>query len=62
MLVPGKPVAIMIYNHSEFMQLPWETIIKQFRISNNGKSYKKLEDYSKSFFDFSYGPNKWFIL
>jgi hypothetical protein len=52
MLVPGKPVALMVYNHSEFMQLPWETIVKEYRIHNNGNSFSKLADYSNDFFSF----------
>ena len=56
MLIPGQPVALMIYNYSEFMQLPWETIVKKFRIYNGEKRYNKLEDYSNKFFEFLEDP------
>jgi hypothetical protein len=47
-----KPVGIMIYNNGDFMETPWEIIIKQYRSELSEKSFSKLEDYKKDFIDF----------
>ena len=43
------PVGIMIYNGGEFMGVPWETIIKKYRLSIGKKSKPKVRDYLKDF-------------
>ena len=54
MLSKYEPVGIMIYNNAEFMGVPWETLIKEYR-ENLGKTCKeKLEEYADSFFEFLY--------
>jgi len=52
MLSKYEPIGIMIYNNAEFMGVPWEVIIKEYRsfISTNSKDY--IEDYANDFFDF----------
>ncbi|MDB9822859.1 hypothetical protein OAC89_04085, partial [Deltaproteobacteria bacterium] len=37
------PVGIMIYGNSNFMGIPWETIIKIFRKKLNDKNISTLE-------------------
>lgn len=47
-----SPVAIMVYGNSEFMRVPWETIIKLFRKKILRKTHPKLEDYANEFIEF----------
>lgn len=51
MLAPGYPVGILIFNNANFMDLPWEIIIKLFRDHVLVKKTRldKLEDYGKLF-------------
>jgi hypothetical protein len=44
------PVGIMIYGNAEFMGVPWETIIKQYRRKHGSTPFNTLEDYAKDFF------------
>ncbi|HHT48082.1 MAG TPA: hypothetical protein GXZ98_02145 [Firmicutes bacterium] len=54
MLSKYEPVGIMIYNNAEFMGVPWETLIKEYR-EYLGKACKdKLEEYADNFFMFLY--------
>ncbi len=46
------PVAIIIYNSANFINTPWEIIIKIYRNELKDKSFPFLEDYSKDFFEF----------
>jgi hypothetical protein len=57
MLIPGRPVGFLIYNSSEFMQLPWETIVKNYRNFINGKCFDSLQDYANDFLSFLSDPN-----
>lgn len=43
-------IGIMIYNQSNWMGIPLETIIKSYYKDNGKKTYKTLEEYSNSFF------------
>ncbi|REC51043.1 hypothetical protein DRF62_17905, partial [Chryseobacterium piscium] len=45
-------VGIMIYNQSNWMGIPLETIIKTYSKQNGTKTYKTLEEYANSFFNF----------
>ena len=45
-------VGIMIYNQSNWMGIPLETIIKTYSKENGTKTYKTLEEYANSFFKF----------
>lgn len=45
------PVGIAIYNNAEFMGIPWETIIKEFRRKLGKRYFPKLEDYKSHFFE-----------
>ena len=46
------PVGIMIYGNAEFMEVPWETIIKLFRKELNTNQLPKLENYAQKFIQF----------
>lgn len=43
------PVGIMIWGNAEFMQYPWEVIIKQFRDSKKNKSEQTVEKWANDF-------------
>lgn len=43
------PVAILIYNNSEFLSTPWELIIKLYRKELRKKSFRTVKEYSEDF-------------
>lgn len=45
-----RPVGIMIYGAAEFMGVPWESIVKEYRKQLGDKSFRTLAGYSKDFF------------
>lgn len=45
-------IGIMIYGNAEFMEIPWEIIIKEFGTENRNNSFPKLEDCANAFIDF----------
>lgn len=45
------PVGIMVYGSATFLGVPWETIIKSYRVESDGK-FPKLIDYSEDFISF----------
>lgn len=44
-----QPVGVMVFNESNFMGVPWETIIKIYRNENSSVEFDKLADYSHHF-------------
>ena len=46
MLSNVRPVAVMVYNSSSLLQVPWETIVKSFRAELGGVAYDTLEEYA----------------
>lgn len=44
-----NPVGVMIYGDAEFMDVPWETLIKQYRKQLENRSFNYVRDYA---FDF----------
>ena len=40
------PVGVMIYGNAEFMELPWETLIKQFRSQLGDRALPTIEHYA----------------
>ncbi len=46
------PVGVALYNNLDFMGVPWDSIIKQFRSSQREKKYDTLQGYIKPFFTF----------
>lgn len=53
----GQPVGIMIYNSADFMQTPWEILIKVYREQLGKKVFPQLEDYQKDFLKFLKNKN-----
>lgn len=45
-------IGIMVYGNAEFMDIPWEIIIGQYRKSVGNKAFSTLEDYCDSFLTF----------
>lgn len=54
------PVGVALYNNLDFMGVPWDSIIKQFRNSQKEKKFDTLQGYVKPFFTFvkSYCVNR----
>ncbi|QYZ78238.1 hypothetical protein E2N92_01735 [Methanofollis formosanus] len=46
------PVGIMFYGNTQFMGVPWETIIKNFRNDLGNTGYDSLNEYISKFFDY----------
>jgi hypothetical protein len=46
------PVGIMISGNASFMNIPWETVIKNFRKKFHDKCLDHLEDYAEEFISF----------
>jgi hypothetical protein len=46
------PVGIMIYGSANFMDVPWETIIKVYRNDLGEKKFNMLEEYANDFIKF----------
>ena len=46
------PVGVAIYNNLDFMGVPWDSIIKQFRDSQKKNKYNSLCDYILPFWIF----------
>jgi len=51
------PVAIMIYNGADFMETPWEIIIKVYRKNLKDNKFDTLLEYQKDFFLFLKAKN-----
>lgn len=49
MLTRNEPVGVMIYGSAQYMGMPWETIIKDFRESPEACGRDHLEDYAEAF-------------
>ena len=55
------PVGIMVYGNANFMDIPWETIIKIYREKELGKkAFKTLEEYARGFIAFLDNGNSLF--
>ena len=46
------PVAIMIYGDVNFLDIPWETVVKVYREQRGHKTFAKLSGYADDFFKF----------
>lgn len=55
------PVGIMIYNRTDFIGIPWETLIKIYKNKIGQKKLCTLEDYSDDFIGFLFDSNHPFI-
>lgn len=52
MLSKFHPIGIMIFNNAEFMGVPWELIIKQYRDYVGTEEFDSLGEYCNSFLDY----------
>ena len=41
-----QPVGVMLYGNAAFMDVPWETIIKEYRAKLGNRTFDSLEDFS----------------
>lgn len=48
-LIKGVPVGVMIYNSAEVADIPWESLIKTFRMSAKATRRDTLEEYAEAF-------------
>lgn len=53
----GLPVGVLVYGSSEFMGVPWEVLIKEYRASLRGASKPRLDDYYEGFMNFLTAQN-----
>src|SRR5271169_1028449 len=51
-LIKGQPVGIMIYDSADHLGVPWETIIKAYRMHRQGAHFPTLEEYAADFLEF----------
>lgn len=56
----GAPVGVMIHGNADFVGLPWETIVKEYRRHLGGERFDALEEYAASFFKFLAGNRDMF--
>jgi hypothetical protein len=49
------PAGIMIYGNADFMQYPWETIVKQYRKQKGAKSERTIESWAGDFIRYMRG-------
>ena len=52
MLSKYQPVGVMIYGNTDFMGVPWETIIKIYRSKLARTKFDTLKEYATDFIDF----------
>ena len=45
MLSNEPPIGIMTYNNTRFLNIPFETIIKEFRLYSNNEKFESLNDF-----------------
>ena len=48
-LTKHQPVGIMVYNNSEFMRIPWETLVKMYRQEIGAAGKPTVTDYAQDF-------------
>ena len=47
-----QPIGIMIYGNDNLMGIPWESIIKNYRMKLGDKEFNSLDEYSKKFIEY----------
>lgn len=52
MLTKSDTVGVMIYGSAQFVGMPWETVIKDFRESPLATTYDHLEEYAEAFIEY----------
>jgi hypothetical protein len=53
-----QPIGIMVYDSADLMQIPWEIIIKEYRMELGEDCFSTLEEYAKHFWEFLRTNNK----
>jgi hypothetical protein len=56
-LSKSAPVGLMIYGGAQYMDIPWETIIKQYRRKLNDNKHSNLSEYADDFIKYLDGGN-----
>lgn len=51
-LIPGAPIGIMTFSNAEFMGIPYEVLIKQYKTYEKCKFFDTLEEYRDNFMSF----------
>jgi hypothetical protein len=51
-LVKRQPVGVMVYDSADLLGVPWETIIKAYRLKRQGKGFARLEEYAEDFTEY----------
>ena len=46
------PVGVMVFGSAQFMNIPWETIVKLYGRQLGNQEFDELEDYADRFIDF----------
>jgi hypothetical protein len=46
------PVGLMIFDSADILRVPWEIVVKAFRLELGKKSFNKLAEYASEFFSF----------
>ncbi len=46
------PVALMFYGNARFMDVPWETLVKEYRRSRGDIARERVEDFARDFLEF----------
>ncbi|MCM1991305.1 hypothetical protein [Oceanirhabdus seepicola] len=57
-LSENQPIGLMVYGNGDFMDVPWEIIIKLYRTKLGEKTYNTLKEYCDDFFDFIINDNR----
>ena len=47
-----NPVGLMIFDSADILRVPWETVVKSFRVHLKNKSFNNLAGYAEEFFSF----------
>jgi len=48
----AAPVGVMIYGNADFVGIPWETIVKEYRRELGNQTFNRLSDYAMDFLRF----------
>ena len=48
----NKPIGVMIYDSSQFMQTPWDVLFKLYRERRSNRSFDTLKEYADDFLGF----------
>jgi hypothetical protein len=54
-LIKGRPVGVMIYDNADLMGVPWETIIKVYRMRRRSTTFAELGMYADDFLSYVAG-------